>query len=290
MRLIKFVNILKLSFLLTAVLAFGCSAFLLASRFQDEEAIREAVSGHLISRPGTGIFVEELTSWVFQNKGFRKNQGNFLLKSLGPTPRQVLDNGGDCADKSRLLSAILRLYGVDSTLVTLFGCAQCGPTHIVVEARYDKGWMVADPVFDMVFPSDELTYYNVDDLKANPALLINRLDQLTRARDFHHPVRSYRRDSETYTWARYINWDKMEWSQNLAQMLTQFNIDLSRLRRPYFLEDPKLILSGITGLAGITALLFWLIMRLWAARLAVTPSTGPVTGRRIVGSAEHCPD
>jgi hypothetical protein len=280
MALSKLLNILKLGFLLAGLLALVVSTLVLFSWREDGKVIREAAAGEFISRPGTGVFVEEVTSWVFHNKGFAKNQNYFLLKALGPTPRQVLESGGDCADKSRLLSAILRLNGIDSTLVTLFACADCGPSHIVVEARYDKDWMVADPVFDMVFPADEFTYHGVDDLKANPALLIDRLDELTRARG-RHPVAKYRRDTETYTWARYINWDKYPWSRNLARRLAPLGIDLQQLRRPYFLEDPKLLVAGLAGLAGMAALLFWLILRLWAARLAARQPADPLVGIAI---------
>lgn len=284
----KVINILKLGFLIVAVLAFGGSSIFLAGWFQDEQALREAVSGRFISKPGSGIFIEEVTGWVFQNQGFRKNRGYFLFKSLGPTPKQVLDGGGDCADKSRLLSTILRLFGVESTLVTLYACAECGPTHVVVEARYDRGWMVADPVFDMVFPSDELSYYGVSDLKSDPSLLINRLDHLTQVRGYRHPVRVYRRSTETYGWARYINWTKLPWSKNFASVLARFDLDLHQFRRPYFLEDPKLLLSVMSGLAGIGAAMLWVIIRFWASRLTENQPAGPLTGRRAIGSPKHC--
>lgn len=95
----KITTLLQHGFLLVGLLALGVSAFFLSSWYRDEQIIRDAVAEHILSRPGTWVFVEEITSWVFQNKGFAKNDGYFLLKSLGPTPKQVLDKGGDCADK-----------------------------------------------------------------------------------------------------------------------------------------------------------------------------------------------
>jgi hypothetical protein len=280
-------TLLQRSLLLIGVLAIVSSALLLWDWRKDDQSIREAVAEHILSRPGTGVFVEELTSWVFHNQGFRKNDGYFLLKSLGPTPKQVLEKGGDCADKSRLLSTILRQYGVDSSLVTLYECKGCGPTHIVVEARYDKGWMVADPVFDMVFPKQEFSYYNVGELKENPALLPNRLDELVQSRGLRHPVKQYRRADESYTWAQYFNWDKFSWSDDLAAILSGFGIDLYQLRRPYFLEDPKLFLGLVSGGAGLAALLASLAAGFVAGR---TKRVGRTDGVAAVaaGSTEHC--
>jgi hypothetical protein len=273
MLILKLANLFRKAVLIVAAVAFGCSAFLLVSRYRDDQVIKSAVSGHIRSIPGTGIFIEELNSWVYQNKGFRKNNGFFLVRALGPTPRQVLEEGGDCADKSRLLSTILRLYGIESTLVTLWGCERCGPTHVVVEARYNQGWMVADPVFDLVFPSGDFTYYGLRELRRNPALLIGRLNQSIRQKGHRGKIANYDWRFESYAWAKYINWDKYDWSRKLASVLARFDLDLYRMRRPAFLEDPKLILSGIAAAAGTTILLLWHLIARLSAKWRASPKT-----------------
>src|SRR5688572_1347087 len=58
----------------------------------------------------------ELLHWVYQNQGFAKNEDYFLWKELRATPVDVLEEGGDCADKSRLLSSMLREIEIPSTL------------------------------------------------------------------------------------------------------------------------------------------------------------------------------
>jgi hypothetical protein len=133
----------------------------------------------------------------------------------------------------------------------------------------------------MVFPKEGQTYYNLAALKANPGLLVDRLDQLVQLRGLQHPVSVYRRSNETYTWARYLNWDKLDSSRYVARLLAEFNTDLYQLRRPYFLEDPQLLLSGLAGLSGVTAVLAWLVFRSWAARLAVKPAAAPLAGMAI---------
>jgi hypothetical protein len=248
-----------------ALACFGYAGWVFLSRQQDESAIRAAVAGQIISKPGTGLFVEEVTDWVYQNQGFAKNPGYYHWQALGPTPRQVLEWGGDCADKSRLMSAILRQHGVDSSLVTLLGCDRCGPTHVVVEARYREGWMVADPVFDLVFPKDEFTYHGVADLREDPNLLLSRLNGLVQQQGPLSKVSKYRRNSETYTYAQYVNWEKVPFAKPLAALLRPLGIDLFALRRPWFLEDPKFLLGSLgAGAGSLFALLA--VLGAWLAR------------------------
>src|SRR5579864_4505326 len=68
-----------------------------------------------------------LNHWVYGHEGFAKNQNYFVVKALGATPLQVLRSGGDCSDKSRLLSAILDQIGISSGLVMIYPCATCPP-------------------------------------------------------------------------------------------------------------------------------------------------------------------
>lgn len=259
-----------------ALLFTGISVYALVDRYLDDRVLRESLAGQIISKPGTGLFIEEMNSWVYAQRGFRKNDHYFLWKGLGPTPRQVFEYGGDCADKSRLLSHLLHLNDVDSSLVTLFGCAGCGPTHVVVEARYQHGWMVADPVFDLVFPDDEFTYHGVDDLRRNPEILPRRLAELRQTPGRSAKIVHYRRERETYDHARHLNWEKFPWSRAVAAGLRRIGIDPERLRRPQLLEDPQLLV-GITfaAAAGLSGALYQLLRRRAAAQ-----GVGKATARK----------
>jgi hypothetical protein len=234
---------LKYASILAVLMMLLASAYFWASRLADNKDIQAAIAREVHARPGTGEFVQEVNSWVYHNKGFKFNPNYYLFKALGATPKQVLEEGGDCSNKSRLVSAILNIYGINSTLLLLYGCESCGPVHTVVEAQYDKGWMVSDPVFDLVFPNTNGGFYGLKDLKQDIGILPNRLNLLAQDRGSANKILYYRRYDETYEWAKYINWDKNYFTMNIASALNAIGINPDEVRRPYFLEDPKLLLS-----------------------------------------------
>jgi len=242
---------LKYFFVLVSLAAFVCAALLLISIKLDERRLDQAVAGQLASTPNTGAFVEELNHWVYNNQGFAKNRGYFLIKKLGPTPVQVLEAGGDCSDKSRLLAALLKRFGMDSTLVMLHASEGGTATHTIVEARYDGGRMAADPVFDIVFPADNGRYLGVKELKKDPSILISRLDELKAQRGSDNKIAFYERDTESYSWPKTINWEKNGVLQKVAALIEKSGHDPSLVMRPHFMEDPKLFLLYLSLLFGV---------------------------------------
>jgi hypothetical protein len=157
------IPIINITALILVFLFFSISIYLAFSIKQDNAILDKFLANLKITTTNSGEFIEKLNHFVYLEKGFAKNKHYFLFKKLGATPVQVLQHGGDCADKSRLLSALLKRLNIDSTLLMLYGCETCGPTHTTVNARYDQGWMTADPVFDIVFPKSDNSYYDVID-------------------------------------------------------------------------------------------------------------------------------
>lgn len=235
-----------------SLVSFLCAALLAVSIELDGRALDNAIAGKITAASNSGKLVEELNNWVYNNKGFAKNKNYFVFKSLGPTPVQVLESGGDCSDKSRLLSALLKRRGVDSTLVMLYKCEGCEPTHTVVEARYEKGRMAADPVYDVVFPAQNEKFYGVKDLRNDPSKLTARLDELEAERKLTDKIAAYKRDRETYSWPKTINWDKNVILQKMAALIEMGGTDPFLVMRPYFLEDPKLFLTYLSLFLGVT--------------------------------------
>jgi len=87
-----------------------------------------------------------LNHWVHAHLPTMRNPDSFGLSRLRATPVQVLERGGDCADKSRLLSAMLRELDIPSTMVMLFDHRTGLPSHTVIEARLPDGdHMIVDP-------------------------------------------------------------------------------------------------------------------------------------------------
>ena len=208
----------------------------------DISYLRAIVRANISTETSPKIF-ESINHWVYQNRGFRKNQGHFLFQSLGPTPVQVLNQGGDCTDKSILLMAMLESIGIDSTLVMLYDTDGRTPTHTVVEVRDGQFKAVADPVYDLVFPNPNGGFYNIDELRKNPALLPNRLDDLLQTRGASNKIAFYKRINESYQFASPINWSKNELLKLTANILRRLGIEARDIRRPHFLDDPKLFIS-----------------------------------------------
>lgn len=246
--------------LIVSLAAFLCAALLFISIKRDQRILDRAIAGQINAKPGSGELVEELNHWVYNNQGFAKNKGYFLFRKLGPTPVQVMQSGGDCSDKSRLLAALLKRLGMDSTLVMLHACEGCKATHTIVETRYEGGRMAADPVFDIVFPAGNGRFYGVKELKENPSILMSRLDELTDQRGSNDKIAFYKRETESYSWPKTINWEKNSALLKVAAMIEKRGHDPFLVMRPHFLEDPKLFLMYVSlflgvGTAGIALLL-----------------------------------
>src|SRR5262252_6615000 len=127
-----------------ALLPLVCAIAIWMSWLNDNAVLREeaiAVTRDLTT-PSEKIIA--INHWVYRKQGFAPNDGYFLIRGLGPTPIQVLESGGDCADKSRLVSAMLSQLGIASGLAQIFPCGDCSPIHTVVEAEYEGGRMVVD--------------------------------------------------------------------------------------------------------------------------------------------------
>lgn len=204
--------------------------------------------------------VEPVTHWVYKNQGFKKNHDFFLFKALGPTPIQVLEQGGDCADKSRLLVAMLDAIGIDSTLAMLYTDNGNTPTHTIVEIRDKQFKAVADPVFDMVFPKPTGGFYGLQELRNNPALLTERLDALVQARGGADKIAYYKRADETYQYATTINWNKNGVMRLLAGILKKLGIQPEDIGRPHFLDDPKRFIAIACFMVGVTLMVFAMLL------------------------------
>lgn len=205
--------------------------------------------------------VDRLNTWVYRKEGFAKNRHYFLLRKLGPTPLQIFEYGGDCSDKSRMLAAMLRSVGVKSTLVMLHSSSNGPAGHTVLEARFEDGCIVVDPVYDLSFPADEGRYYGVKDLRDNDEILENRIDELVAIRGPTDKVAYYRKSSDGahYRFPKTINWEKNRITRMVLPLLRAVTDEPMLLQRPHFLEDPKLFMALASLLSAIflcSALLF----------------------------------
>jgi len=234
---------------------------------KENHLLREQALAVTLGVEGRGDKVEVLNDWVYHNQGFAKNQSYFLLKALGPTPEGVLRRGGDCSDKSRLLSAMLAQIGIDSSLAMQYPCPDCEAVHTVVYAETESGVSPFDPVYNISFPDGQGGFLTVPELARSYEAMTARLDQLIQERGEDDKIVWYDAPTHHFEFATTVNWDKNALTRAFAGLLEFFDIEPTTFFRPHFLESPKLALSiaGLFATLGF-AFLAWLL-RLYPSRV-----------------------
>lgn len=181
-----------------------------------------------------------------------QNSSYFLLpifSFLRPTPRQVLEQGGDCGDRSRLVIRLLRLRGINASKWALY-TEEMKSVHAVVEVEAETGKMVVDPLFSLWFPRQDGGYYGIRELRQSPSILQDRVQTLLKegVQSRTSELRSYPLDEYTYQYAKSINWEKWPGTimvyKSLKLMMGRVIDDL---RRPSFVEAPQLMVVIIAG-------------------------------------------
>jgi hypothetical protein len=166
------------------------------------------------------------------------------LSVLRPTARQVVEKGGDCADRSRLLIELLEREGVDASKVALYD-RDGVPRHAVVEVDTEHGPMAVDALYGMYFPKPSGGYYSVWDINRDESILAGRVRELA---DLQPAVREYPLEMYTYVSPRTINWDKSAMMRLAYRGLrATFGPSVDRWSRPGIVEDP--VLLSLTGAA-----------------------------------------
>ena len=187
-----------------------------------------------------------------------KNKGFFVLRRQRATPIQVLRGGGDCADKSRLLSSLLREVGIPATMVMCFDPQTQRPSHTFVEAQIGSdAHMVVDPAYNLYFPKpDSAGYYGLLELRRDPSILPRQLDALCAVLPRSAPVHQYNRRQASYDRACSINWDKNAMTRFARLLLSSRLGDaIHRLPRPILLEEPKVFVAVSCLVLGLAVLL-----------------------------------
>ncbi len=211
--------------------------------------------------------IRAVNDWVYHNKGFAKNNEFFIVPALGPTPVQVMERGGDCSDKSRLVAAMLNSLGIDAGLVMIAPCANCGFIHTVVEAQYEGGQMVVDPIWDIDYPSGDGRFLGVRDLSGTMRGR-ERLEELQHQRPPHDKIAAMPQTEATFDYAVAMNWDRDAATRTAASMLRLIGYQPDTLFRPRILEDPKLFLIVFLTGAGTVIVLVGFLVDLGRGSLA----------------------
>jgi hypothetical protein len=166
-----------------------------------------------------------------------------IFSFLRPMPRQVMEQGGDCADRSRLVIRMLRLHGIGASKWALY-TKEMKSVHAVVELEAEAGKMVADPLYGLWFPRPDGGYYDIKELRQSPSILQGRIQTLLPegVRSGFSNLKSYPIDEYTYQYAKSINWEKWAVTWPLYKALSIImGPSIDNLQRPAFVEAPQLM-------------------------------------------------
>jgi hypothetical protein len=237
-----------------AAIPLICAISLYFSWQQDNAVLLRqalAITAHLDSDSAR---IRAVNDWVYRNKGFAKNNQYFVVSALGPTPIQVMAQGGFCAEKSRLVAAMLDSIGIDAGLVMMSPCLYCGFIHTVVEARYEGGRMVVDPTWNVDYPTGDGRFLGVTDLSGTNRGQ-ERVAELRHQRPATDKIQNMPDADAAFEYAVAMNWDKNFITRSVAATLRLMGYRPETLLRPRLLEDPKLfLLTFLLGLATAMAL------------------------------------
>lgn len=191
-----------------------------------------------------------INNWVSSINGVAKNDGYFVFAALGPTPLQILQKGGDCADKSRLAAAMLNELGIEAGLVMIRSCSDCPFGHTVVEARYERGRMVIDPLWGVDYPAGDGRYLGVGEL-AWTNLAERRLVDLQSRHGPIGKIATMPARDAIFDHAVAINWNKNFATITMVELMRLTGYPPEKMFRPRFLEDPKLALIYLLVIMGL---------------------------------------
>ncbi len=233
--------------------AAATGVFCFAWDLQDQRAIGRATRCLVAPDQPADLKVITLTEWVYASTRSTRNDHYFVLPDMRATAWQVLVGGGDCADKARLLVAMLDSVGIPASPVMLFDPATGLPSHTVVEAEYEPGLrMVVDPSFNLVFPRTEGGYHDLLSLRADPHAAEDRVRQARAIAPWPAKAIFYRMETAGYAGASTIHWNRNLLTRLVFATLHPFlNDRVFQLRRPTLAENPAQLCGVLTLAAGV---------------------------------------
>ena len=182
-----------------------------------------------------------------------------IFSVLRPMPQQILEQGGDCGDRSRLVIRMLHLRGIQASKWAIY-TKEMKSVHAVVELESETGKMVADPLFGLWFPRLDRGYYGIRELRQSPEILRDRIQSLVEQgkRPGASDLRKYPLDDYSYEYAKTINWEKWVGMWALYKMLRIImGTSIDDLQRPAFVEAPQLMVVIMAAVGQGSLLAFY---------------------------------
>ena len=123
--------------------------------------------------------------------------------------------------------------------------------------------MAVDPVYNIFFPDTNGRYYGIKELGGNHQLLGDRIKELRVTRGPKDKINHYSIDGANYIYTKTINWNKNLLTRGISLFVSFFSDDPFLVRRPHFLEDPKLFIVLMCSVITLFFLFLYIIFCLF---------------------------
>lgn len=243
-----FVKLLRPVGLISAAVA----AFCVARHFAELSEIRRFAAEITVGASSRATAAQKLNHWVFENTDSSRNRGFFLFPALRATPLQVLAAGGDCADKSRLLSALLESLGISASPMLILDEERGRPIHTVVAAwPAPERVLYLDPVFGVSLELAGGSLEEATAAAANGRRLLETFLKLRRERPWPSRVFFYGVAFDRLSYAVTLNPGGLAGVGAVEGWFAAFIGHSARYwRRPMALESPPLVCAIVFAALG----------------------------------------
>lgn len=226
----------------------------------DDRAVVDDLVGYL-----SGLPTSETTG--------RMGYWNPLYGVLKARPIDVLQNGGFCGNRARLLVTLFHMRGIPSRVTYVYNTdgwsrPELGQPYITafVEVRLDDRWAAVEPYLAVLFLRADGSPATAADLAADPTLISARAPTW------------YKTDLYNYREIRGIRWGKFPGGEKIRSGLASVTSPswVNDLHYPFWVHRPNLLIALASGAAGTAALL--LGRRLFAVPVAPATARAPAVG------------
>lgn len=257
---------MKISFLnWWIILSFTFSLFFLSigiyftvQQYKEDKFLQRKIIDKIQAHDGENILLEAL-KFSYNLPPHRPhipnyNFSNSFMEKLGPTAGMIFRKGGHCGRRSRLLIVILKKKDITAHKVHLVNDEwkkhghRHKYVHAVVEAKIDGKWVVADPLYNLVYINPNGKLAGISDIRSNPKIFIDKVKNASHYCLPNYPVEVY-----TYDNIRRIFWIAFPKGEVLYELLSNIigKEKLNRVYMPYFVERPYTLLFLFSYLFSI---------------------------------------
>ncbi len=158
------------------------SAYNYVSYRADNRAFAKIAGRVCAGRSGDRERLEALASWAHTEIAPRRSiplvtpplRVRVAEKLFTSFPRRALEGRVRCGSASNLFLAVAGQAGLDCRIACLHHTENVAgepPSHVVVECRVDGRWVVADPVYGVLYRLADGQLAQVESLESNPQLV-----------------------------------------------------------------------------------------------------------------------